>query len=108
MYLWEDKYITMTRGDTLAFGLEFEGLDQDLETAFFSCRKNHTDDLAFQKSLGNGIYKVADGQYGVRVAPSDTKYLNPGKYYYDLQIGVNGDVFTILKGILELECDVTM
>ena len=108
MYIWDDKYITVVRGDTLAFGMEIEGLDQDLETAFFSCKRNHDEPPVFQKSLGDGISKVGEGEYVVRVAPRDTETLEPGKYYYDLEIGANGDVFTILKGIFEIERDVTI
>lgn len=110
----EDKYITMTRGDTLSFGLEFYDEDgnaftDDLESAFFTCKKNYTDgENLFQKSLGNGITKVSDGQYAVRVAPEDTVGIESGKYFYDLQIGVNSDVFTLLKGVLEIERDVTI
>jgi hypothetical protein len=107
MYLWDDRYVTMTRGDTMSFGMELEGLDQDLDTAFLTCRKSHTEPPVFQKSIGDGITKVDEGQYVVRVAPEDTEGLEAGKYYYDLEIGVNGDVYTILKGILEIEQDVT-
>ena len=107
MRVWDDRYITMTRGDTMSFGIEIEGLDQDLETAFLTCKKNHDEAPAFQKSLEDGITKQETGKYVVRVAPEDTENLEPGKYYYDLEIGVNGDRFTILKGVLEIERDVT-
>ena len=107
MYVADDRYIRMPKGDTLSFGLEFEGLDQDLDTAYFTCRRNFTEAAVFQKSLGNGITKQEAGKYVVRVAPEDTKDLEAGKYYYDHEIGANGDVFTILKGVLELERDVT-
>lgn len=107
MYIWEDRYVLMTRGDTLSFGVEIEGLDQDLDTAFLTCKRNHAESAVFQKSLGDGITKRETGVYVVRVAPEDTEDLEPGKYYYDLQLGVNGDIFTVLKGVLELERDVT-
>lgn len=103
-----DYNITLVRGDTLAFGLEFEGLEQDLSSAYFSCRTSfQADTYAFQKSLGDGIEKVETGKYRVRVAPEDTVNLEPGSYYYDLQIGANSDVYTILRGALELLPDVT-
>lgn len=109
MYLWDERYVTMTRGDTMSFGMEIEGLEgQDLETAYLTCKRNHSDkDYAFQKSLGNGISKVGEGQYVVRVAPEDTASLEPDKYFYDLEIGVNGDIFTVLNGVLEIVRDVT-
>lgn len=107
MYIWEDRYVLMTRGDTLSFGIEIEGLDQDLETAFLTCKKNHNEAPLFKKTLGDGITKQETGKYVVRVAPEDTENLEPGKYFYDLEIGANGDIFTILKGVLEIERDVT-
>lgn len=107
MYIFEDRYVTMTRGDTISFGMEIEGLGKDLETAFFTCKKNVTEGAVFQKSLGDGITKQDEGKYVVRIAPEDTENLEPGKYFYDLEIGANGDKFTILKGVLELERDYT-
>ena len=112
-FLNDDKYITMTRGDTLSFGIELldendEAFTTNLASAFFTCKHNHTDATnIFRKSLGNGITRTGTGQYVVRVAPNDTKDVEAGKYFYDLQIGINSDVFTILKGVLEIEQDVT-
>lgn len=110
----EDEYITMTKGDTLSFGLELydengEALADDLTSAFFTCKQNFTDSVnLFQKSLGNGITKADDGVYIVRIAPEDTSGAKAGKYFYDLQISIDSDVFTILKGVLEIEQDVTI
>ena len=104
----ENKNITMTRGDTLSFGMEFDGLVQDLDSAYFTCKSNKSDaDNVFQKSIDNGITKIDSGQYVVRVAPSDTKDIEAGKYYYDLEIGVGDDIFTIMHGVLEIIQDVT-
>lgn len=108
----EDTYITMVKGDTLAFGVEFEdqsGNPIDIDTAFFTCKKNYNDDSnTFQKSLGNGITRADVGQYRVKVAPSDTISKEAGKYFYDFQVSKNGDVFTFMRGVLELEQDVTI
>lgn len=102
------KYnLDMVRGDTLAFGFELENIT-DVDTAHFSVKKAVTDtEYVFQKTIGNGIEKVEDGKYSVRVAPSDTHDLEIGAYYFDLQIGVNGDIFTILNGKLNIEADIT-
>lgn len=100
--------LSMVKGDTLAFGFEIEGVD-DLENAYFSCKANKGDDVyIFQKSLGNGIYKVDNGKYGVRVPPPDTKNIEAGNYYYDLQIQVNLDVYTVLIGKLEIVEEITI
>lgn len=97
----------MIRGDTLAFGFEVKGVNE-LDTIYFSIKKTKTDnDYVTQKTLNNGIEALGDGKYSVRVAPEDTYDLEAGIYYYDLQIGVNDDVFTILYGDLEIDFDIT-
>lgn len=102
------KNLNMIRGDTLAFAIEIEGLDQQLETCYFSCKRNIDDDnYTFQKSLEDGIEMIETNKYRVRVAPEDTKGKDVGKYYYDLQIGVNGDVHTVLRGQLDIETEIT-
>lgn len=98
---------SMVRGDTFAFGFEVEG-GAELEAAFFSVKKNKSDsEYAVQKSLGAGIYAAEPGKYGVRVAPEDTRDLEPGFYYYDLQIQIGLDVFTVLIGEIEIVEEVT-
>ena len=112
-FTMEDKYIRMTRGDTLSFGIQVydeEGapFSQDLERACFTCKSNRSDSrFLFKKSLSGGVSKVGPGAYTVRVAPSDTARAKPGKYFYDFEIGCNGDVFTIMRGVLEIMQDVT-
>ena len=109
MAIIADTNLAMIRGDTYAFGVEIEGLDQDLDTAYFSCKKRAGDEnYVFQKTLDDGISKVETGTYRVRVAPADTKDIEPGAYRYDLQIGVNGDIYTVLKGELNVTEDITM
>ena len=104
-----DTNLTMVRGDTLAFGLEFDGLNQDLDSCFFSCKESYSaNDYVFNKSLADGISKVSDGKYRVRVAPEDTIGVEAGVYFYDLQIGVNDDIFTIMKGSITIEPNVTI
>jgi hypothetical protein len=106
--------LEMIKGDTLsfAFEVEFDEAPQKLEKADFSCKTNFDDDdVLFHKELENGINFAKQENdklyYIVRVAPEDTKNLEAGMYYYDLQIKLNGDVFTILNGALKIESDVT-
>lgn len=112
-FAMEDKYIRMVRGDTLSFGLQIYDetgtpFGQDLERAHFTCKSNRSDArYLFQKSLSDGISKAGQGSYVVRVAPSDTASAKPGKYFYDFEIGCNGDVFTVMRGVLEIMQDVT-
>ena len=99
--------LTMVRGDTLAFGFELDGVTT-ANAVYFSVKKTLFDtEYILQKTIGNGIVKIEDGKYSVRVAPSDTHDLEVGTYYYDLQIDVNGDVFTVLYGTLEIIADIT-
>ena len=107
--------LDMIRGDTLSFAIEigFDESPQKLDSAFFSVKKNIDDDsYMLQKSIANnGIeYVKTDGNslyYRVRVAPEDTKNIAEGTYFYDLQIGINDDIFTVLKGAIRVEGDVT-
>lgn len=99
--------ISMVRGNTLSFAFEVEGIDS-LDTAYFSCKINSDDtNYIFQKSINNGISLVENGKYRVRVAPNDTKNIEVGYYYYDLEIGVNGDIYTILRGRLKVDQNIT-
>ena len=75
--------LEMTRGDTKAFAVEIEGLDQDLESAFLSCKVSSEDtEYVFQKSLEDGISKVETGKYRVRIAPEDTENVDLVKHCY--------------------------
>ena len=106
--------LEMIRGDTLsfAFEVEFDEAPQKLEKADFTCKTNFDDDdVVFHKELEKGINFSKQERnklfYIVRIAPEDTENLEAGMYYYDLQIELNGDVFTILNGSLKIESDVT-
>ena len=108
------KTLEVIRGDTLsfAFSLEFDSNPQMLEKANLTCRKNIDDSTPiFQKSLNNGIEFVKQERnktfYSVRIAPEDTNDIDAGRYFYDLSIELNGDVFTIIHGMLIIENDIT-
>lgn len=103
----EYENITMTRGDTLAFNCQI--FDQNKEpveadTAFFTCKERIGGEIVFQKSIGDGI-EQDESLLTVRVAPEDTKDIEEGIYFYDFQIGVGNDVFTVKKGTLMIEWD---
>ena len=105
------KNIVITRGDS--YGFNFEITDEndqevELDAAYFSCKENPDDEsCVFQKSIGHGITKLNDGGYYVKIEPDDTKDLNLFKFYYDLQIEIDDDVHTPLKGRLNITWDVT-
>jgi len=106
----ENKNITMIKGDTLSFNVEvmdLNGNPMTVDSADFTCKKLGTDESnIFRKSLGAGITQLED-YLVVRVAPEDTKEVEAGQYFYDLQLGVGQDIFTVMKGVMEIEQDVT-
>lgn len=110
-FMMVDQYITMVRGDTLSFGVEIEdqfGKPLDIDDAYFTCKKSYQDEVGvFQKSMDSGITRASAGKYRVRIAPDDTEDIEVGKYFYDFQIRKNGDVFTIMRGVLDVEYNVT-
>lgn len=98
----------MVKGDTESFGFELEGVE-NLDAAYFSCKRNSQDEnYLFQKSLNNGITKRAENQYVVRITPDNTALLEPGQYWYDLEISKNDDIFTIFRGVLDLLPEITV
>lgn len=108
--------IAMIKGDTMSFGFQMQGLDGSAPSSIiFSCKEDpEDDDAVFSSSLEDGgIWLDSEDpetdllEYGVRIAPAKTKNLNTGRYYYDLQIVVNDDVYTLMKGRLQIEYDVT-
>ena len=108
-----DIDITAVRGDTIALGVELydedgELLTDDLDEAYFSCKQNpEGNTYVFQKTLGSGITKASTGVYKIRVAPEDTNNLSVGTYYYDFEAHIDDDVYTMAKGKLKLEQDIT-
>ena len=108
------KNIKNVKGDTYSIGFITEDIDQALDTIYFTCRDKLSDDsnIIFQKSLGNGISLIEHTgnkySYAIRVAPYDTEDVQAGVYYYDLEIGINDDIFTIMKGRFIIEQDVTI
>ena len=107
----------MVKGDTMAFNFQIQGLaGYTLTGITFTCKENPNDETAyFTRTLdaGNGISQVAYDSsadtttFCCRVAPENTEELDPARYYYDLELAVGGDVFTLMKGRLTLERDVT-
>lgn len=106
--------ISMVRGDTLSFGFQITGLEgAEPDEVYFSCKEHLEDETyIFSIHLGAGIEKRSyDAEtdtltYGVRVAPSLTEDVDFGKYFYDLQIDINDDILTLMKGKLSIEWEV--
>ena len=108
------KNFELVKGDTLAFAVEigFDDDPVDADEMLFTVKRNADDEAdLFQKRLSHGIEKVAKVgnklYYRVRASPWDTGSLEAGLYQYDLEIRVNGDIFTILNGLLIVENQIT-
>ena len=107
------KNFEVIKGDTLAFAVEigFDEKPNEIDEMLFTVKRNADDGNLFQERLNHGIEKVAEVgnklYYRVRASPWDTRMLEAGLYHYDLEICVNGDVFTILNGLLIVENEIT-
>lgn len=105
-----DTYITMVKGDTLSFGISIidnNGEPLDVDGATFVAKKNYNDVSAvFEKTLSDGITRLDAGVYSVRVAPADTADNEAGRYYYGFRVMIGNDVYTLMRGVLELEPEV--
>ena len=108
-----EQNIDMVKGDTLAFNFQIKGLEGDEPTITFTCREHYDGDLVFNCESGQGIEQVDYDElndittYSVWVAPAKTKSLDLARYYYDLELKVNNDVITLMRGRLTLLYEVT-
>lgn len=108
-FQFQNQNITFVKGDTLSFNVQIfdeDGEPITVDSAYMTCKKMPTKlDYIFQKSLEDGISQ-SEGMMYVRVAPEDTKEVDAGEYFYDFQIGLGDDIYTIMIGTLSLEQDV--
>lgn len=99
----EERYITVVRGDSLSFGMEFMELEGALDEAAFSVRTDpEAEECAAESTLNNGITMNDNSHYVVRLAPEQTAALEIGKYWYDLYIRAGEDAYTLMRGVLEI------
>lgn len=106
------KNIDMIRGDTLNIEFEIESdtvldLSSDDFQITFSLKRLATDKAYIFQKDKTAVVSPAENVFILRVAPEDTVDLIPGYYYYDLQLNIGDDVYTILIGKLQLEIDIT-
>lgn len=101
--------MSMVRGDTLGFDITLSNLGSATVTSLvFSAKQNpKASEYAFHKAIGDGIEHLEGNTYHVRVAPNDTADLTPGKYSYDIQVGLDSDIYTPVMGTLTIRQDVT-
>lgn len=122
-----EQNLTMTQGDTYIFGLKIN-LDKQPDNIIFSCSNNYSGDYIFQKHFDDGIileeiiddrfdydnFDIYDSSnykcysYLVKITPDDTKNIAISEYLYDLQVLINNDVFTLMKGLFTILPEVTI
>ena len=104
--------IDTIRGDTLIIQFEIESdtvldLTSNDFNITFSLKRTATDsEYVFQKDK-TAVTSPADNVFVLRVAPEDTVNLVPGYYYYDIQLDIGTDIYTIAIGKLHLAIDIT-
>lgn len=102
----QNTMLEMVRGDTFEFTATFDDLAADLSSAVFTIKNGSTN--LVQLTIGDGITKVGDGVYDVKMAPADTATKSPGRYPYDFEVTTDsGDVHTILIGWITILQDYT-
>lgn len=100
----------LVKGDSFTFDIILSELEnyENVNSIFFSVKKTKIDqNYTFQKSLTNGIISIDTLKYRVCIEPQDSELLECGEYYYDLEIGINNDIYTIMMGILHITEDIT-
>lgn len=103
----------MMRGDTFTFDVALNDIDpSSIRSLYFTVKRKATDsdaEAVVQKSLTDGITRIEgdDLRYRVRVAPADTDGVPARTYAYDIQIGIEEDIYTFVKGTITINQDVT-
>ena len=99
----------LVKGDTFAFDLIISDIQEaDITSIFFSIKKDKEDkNYTLQKSLSDGITLIDTLKYCVRIEPQDFEILPCGSYYYDLQITLGDEIYTVMMGTLRVEEDIT-
>lgn len=115
--------IEMVQGDTLSFNFMITGLRLGTPVALnptytFSCADEK--DILFTATSAHGE-EEADGitlveyneqkdvaTYAVYISPAKTKNLDLARYYYDLQMELGDDVYTLMRGRFTLLREITV
>ena len=104
--------IDTIRGDTLNIQLEFESdIVLNLENEDFDITfslKQYATAVPYVLQKGKtAVTEIGDNIFMLRIAPEDTVDLVPGYYYYDIEVKLGEDVYTVAIGRLHIEVDIT-
>lgn len=65
-----------------------------------------SDDLTQIEILDQTVDSDTEGQLVIKLAPEDTRFLDPGIYVYDVQVTTAlGEVYTVTRGRIFLKAD---
>jgi hypothetical protein len=107
--------LRLTRGDTETYTLTFKdgsGVAYNITSwlVFFTLKKQHDvydADADLQKMVSTHT-DPTNGQTQITLLHTDTHSLDPGEYYYDIQVVTDAsEVVTVMKGIFTLGWDTT-
>lgn len=108
------KNLEVTRGDTAKYRLKIltsndvEITTNDITNIYFSVKENFKNtDVLLQKQLNDGITLGEDGYYHIVISSTDTDELSFGDYYYDIQLNITNEKYTIVKGIFKIDWEIT-
>jgi len=112
------KRLSLTRGDSQTYTLTFKKADGSLYclknwVVFFTLKTNFDlpDAQASLQKIVTTFDDTASGTSGsarVTLSPTDTVNLDPGEYDFDFAVRTStNETYTVLKGKLDLEYDVT-
>lgn len=107
--------IAIVQGDTCSFGFELQGLKGERPSSIILTCKNTIEDdtplfmVSDNDTIDERAYNESNDTltYTVRIPPYLTQDIALGRYFYDLQVVVNNDVITLMRGRLSLEYQVT-
>ena len=105
-----EKDLQMIQGDTCYLTvtkLDDEGEQVDFETGevvVFSAKKNLNQE---DYDIHSANATLTDGLMIIKLSSQDTN-VRLGEYYYDIQYtDLSGDIYTLVKGMLEITWEVT-
>jgi len=112
------KRLSLTRGDSQTYTLTFKKADGSLYclknwVVFFTLKTNWSlpDSQASLQKIVTTFADTTAGTSGVAtitLSPTDTVDLDPGEYDFDIAVRTAAnETFTVLKGKMDLEYDVT-
>lgn len=98
LYIQKDNTIKLTRGDTALLSID---IYNDIAKIPYTLSEGDKLTLSVKKTLKGSTYsfqKMITGSNQITINPEDTRNLDFGDYFYDVQLNTeSGDVYTIIE-----------